>query len=209
MRLPRLYAILDVDTCRRHDVDPLDRLDVWLDEGVRLFQLRAKSPPASEMLAMARGAVARAARSGAVCVINDRVDIAYLAGAAGVHVGQDDLSPVDCVRLLGPDGLVGLSTHSPLQVERACAQPINYLAIGPVFPTQSKARPDPVVGLEGVHDAVTRAGATPVVAIGGIDRARAGDVLRAGASSVAVISDLMAADARGSVRAWLDAVAVV
>jgi thiamine-phosphate pyrophosphorylase len=205
---PRLYAILDIDLLEQRRLDPLRVLDVWLDAGVRLIQLRAKTMASGATLVLAETIVERTRAAGARFIVNDRADIATLAGADGVHLGQDDLRPADVRRvLLPPPAIVGLSTHNDTQARDACAQPISYLAIGPVFATTSKARPDPVVGLDGVRMAV--ACATPhalsVVAIGGITLERAPSVIAAGASSVAIISDLLADDLAARARAFVDA----
>jgi thiamine-phosphate pyrophosphorylase len=188
---PALYAILDVDLAVRHDRTPLDLCDAWLEAGVRLIQLRAKSLSFGPMLALADQMAARTRAAGATLVINDRADVARLAGADGVHVGQGDLG-----------------THSEAQVRAAAGQPISYLAIGPVFETETKARPDPVVGLDGVRAAaaVGRAAGHAIVAIGGITLERAGLVLAAGADAVAVASDLTAPDPLTRAQAWMAAI---
>jgi thiamine-phosphate pyrophosphorylase len=150
---------------------------------------------------------ARVRRAGGLLIVNDRADIARMSGAVGVHVGQEDLSPEDVRRVVGPDRIVGRSTHSGVQVEAALLEPISYVAIGPVFATRTKgAAAAAPVGLSGVRGAAARAGAVgvPVVAIGGITLACARDVVAAGASSIAVISDLLSEDAAGRARAYLD-----
>ena len=156
------------------------------------------------------GALAGHARSaGATFIVNDRADIARLARAAGVHVGQDDLTPAEARDVVGPGAIVGVSTHNESQVRTALDAPVDYLAIGPVFETGSKDRPDAVVGVDGVRSAaaLTAAREWPLVAIGGITVERAAAVLEAGATSLAVISDLLAGDPAERVRAFLDAVA--
>jgi thiamine-phosphate pyrophosphorylase len=122
--------------------------------------------------------------------MNDRADLCLAAEFDGLHVGQDDLSPESARRVIGPELWLGVSTHNPEQLREADQTPADYLAIGPVFATSSKERPDPVVGLEGVRRAreLTR---KPLVAIGGITRANTRSVLEAGADAVAVISDLL------------------
>lgn len=123
-------------------------------------------------------------------IMNDRADLCLVAEFDGVHVGQDDLSPESVRRIIGSDRWLGVSTHNPEQLAEADKSSADYLAIGPVFSTSSKDKPDPVVGLEGVRRArqLTR---KPLVAIGGITRANAASVIEAGADSVAVISDLL------------------
>ena len=156
--------------------------------------MRAKHLPGREFLEAANAIVGRAASSGAVVIVNDRADIARLSGAAGVHVGQDDLTPAQVRAILGPDAIVGLSTHTSEQLDRALREPIDYVAVGPVFGTGTKVTGYEPIGLDSVRAAAIAAAArsVPVVAIGGIARDRARQVLAAGASSVAVISDLLA-----------------
>jgi len=154
--------------------------------------------------------VADAHSRGAIVIVNDRGDVAALAGADGVHVGQDDLAPDLVRRVIGPRGIVGLSTHTTMQIDAAVERPIDYLAIGPVFVTATKATGYDAVGLSRVGYAANRARARglPVIAIGGITIERAADVLRAGAASVAVISDLLAGgDPAARVAAYLQRLA--
>jgi len=122
--------------------------------------------------------------------MNDRPDLALMAGFGGVHVGQEDLSPEGARKVIGASLWLGVSTHNPEQVQHADGTSADYIAIGPVFATGSKANPDPVIGLEGVRRAraLTR---KPLVAIGGITRGNCRSVIDAGADSVAVISDLV------------------
>lgn len=204
--LPRLYAILDFDLLSGLGHDPLAIADLWFDAGVRLVQLRAKSLTFGPMLAWADAAVPRAQAAGAALLVNDRADVARLSGAAGVHLGQDDLAVAAARRLVGPAALVGLSTHTREQARVGCAQAVSYLAVGPVFRTASKAAPDDVVGLEGVREAADLAAGVglPLVAIGGITLERVPEVLAAGAASVAVISDLFVGDPAVRVRQYLD-----
>lgn len=181
----------------------------WLSAGIRLIQLRAKTLQSGAMLELAIRLAGLCREAGAIFIVNDRADIARLSSSAGVHVGQDDLSPADARLVVGADAVVGMSTHGTEQLARALDQSVDYVAIGPVFATASKERPDPVVGLDMVRAA--RAIAEPsermVVAIGGITIERAPLVIEAGASSVAVISDLMADDPEARARAFLRALA--
>jgi thiamine-phosphate pyrophosphorylase len=206
---PRLYAILDVEACEARRLRPLDLLDLWLGEGVRLVQLRAKRMSSGALLELADAVAAGARAAGATFILNDRADLARLCAADGVHVGQDDLAPRDVRRLVGLDALVGLSTHDASQASAALSEPISYLAIGPVFTTQSKGpRVDPAVGLDGVRDAARLAGGArmPLVAIGGVTPDSAAGVLAAGAASVAVIAGLLDDDPAVQVRRFLRAV---
>lgn len=204
--LPRLYAILDIDTLTARGLEPVRMFDVWLDAGIRLIQLRAKSMPGGAMLLLAEQLAARARAAGATFIVNDRADIASLASADGVHVGQGDLTPTQVRRLGNRDArshfLIGLSTHTLDQLRGGLAEPADYLAIGPVFPTTTKANADPVVGVAMVASAAALAGDRPLVAIGGITRENAADVLAAGATSVAVISDLVGPDLQRQAREW-------
>jgi thiamine-phosphate pyrophosphorylase len=160
----------------------------------------------SEMVNLATSLDATAGQFGARVIVNDRADVARLAAAAGVHVGQTDLPPAD-VRRLFPDALVGRSTHTPEQIEAALLEPIDYLAIGPIFSTATKSTGDAPLGLAGVREAASRARTRglPLVAIGGITLERAADVIDAGADSVAVISDLVATgDPERRTRAYVE-----
>jgi thiamine-phosphate pyrophosphorylase len=149
---------------------------------------------------------------GAQIIVNDRADVARLAGAAGVHVGQDDLAPEGVRRLIGPGRIIGVSTHSTTQLDLAVQLPIDYIAVGPIFGTASKETGYDAVGLTLVEEAAARARprGLPVVAIGGITLERAPGVIRAGADSVAIISDLLCTgDPRARVRQYLDKLAEV
>jgi thiamine-phosphate pyrophosphorylase len=202
--LPRLYAILDVELTGAAGLTPEALLDLWLEAGVMLIQLRAKRIASGELLDLADRAVRSARQTGAALIVNDRADLAALAGADGVHVGQDDLLPRDARRLVGQSAVVGLSTHTDAQVAAALAEPIDYLAIGPVFDTATKTAGHRTVGIAGVRRAVDAAGTgRPVVAIGGVTLDRAPAVLEAGAASIAVVSDLLKGDPRVRVREYL------
>ncbi len=185
---PRLYAILD--TLHFPDGPALfSAAEELLAGGVTLLQYRNKSGNAREILEQARELKRRLGASIRL-IMDDRADLCLAAGFAGVHVGQDDLSPEGARKVIGPSLWLGVSTHNPEQVKEADQTSADYVAIGPVFSTSSKANPDPVVGLEGVRRAraLTR---KPLVAIGGINRANCRSVIEAGADSVAVISELM------------------
>jgi thiamine-phosphate pyrophosphorylase len=196
--LDRLYAIVDVPLCRERQLDPLAILDAFLAGGARLIQLRDKSASSRDRLALADAAVARAHAAGARLIVNDRADIARLAGADGVHVGQEDL-PIEQVRAIaGPEAIVGISTHDEAQIDAALRSTATYIAVGPVYGTATKDTGYTARGLALVRRAA--AGNKPVVAIGGITIERAADVLAAGAASVAVISDLLRGDPRERVR---------
>jgi thiamine-phosphate pyrophosphorylase len=188
MLLPRLYAILDT-ACFSDSQSLLEAAEELAAGGVTLLQYRNKSGSARQMLEQARE-LKRRVDDRVTLIMNDRADLCLAAEFDGLHVGQDDLSPEAARRIIGPDLWLGVSTHNPAQLALADRTSADYLAIGPVFATSSKANLDPVVGLEGVRRAreLTR---KPLVAIGGITRANARSVIEAGADSVAVISDLL------------------
>lgn len=162
-----------------------------MDGGAQCIQLRAKTLPSDRFLELCDDVLTAAASYRALVVVNDRVDLALMSGAPGVHVGQDDL-PVSAVRaLLGPQAIIGYSTHSVEQIEHAARQLASYIAVGPVFPTRTKDTGYEQVGIRLVAEAVRRSHGVPIVAIGGITLDTAPAVWAAGATSVAIISDLL------------------
>jgi thiamine-phosphate pyrophosphorylase len=202
--LPRLYAILDASGFPESE-SLLQAAEELIRAGVALIQYRNKSGDAREILDHARGlrkALAQTRLSAPhKLIMNDRADLCIAAEFDGVHVGQDDLSPESARRIIGPERWLGASTHNTQQVTEADKTPPDYIAIGPVFKTESKANPDPVIGLEGIREARART-RKPLVAIGGITRANCRSVIDAGADSVAVISDLVR-DPRKSAEEFL------
>jgi thiamine-phosphate pyrophosphorylase len=201
----RLYAILDVEAARRRGLAPVAVGDAWLRAGVRVIQLRTKTLPTGEWLELTDALVGRTRPRGATLIVNDRADLARMAGAEGVHVGQQDLSPADVRTVAGPDLIVGLSTHTLEEIVRAVDEPIDYLAVGAVYPSSTKGPDHPVGGLELVRRAAAAAGRRnlPVVAIGGITLDTAPEVLEAGAAAVAVIADLLVGDPGERARQYL------
>lgn len=189
-------------------LQPMRVLADWLNAGVTLVQLRAKLLPFGPFLDLAGPMAIACRQAGAHFIVNDRADVARLAGASGVHVGQHDLTPAD-VRLMLPDSAwIGLSTHTDAQMVAGLDTAATYLATGPVFATGTKAHADPIIGLEGVRRAagLVKETGRPLVAIGGIGLETAPAVIAAGAHSVAVISDLLeGGDAATRVRAYLRA----
>lgn len=199
----RLHAILDVETVTTAGWDIASLANVFLDGGAPLIQLRAKHLPSAAFLALCDTLVRAAEPYRASIIVNDRADLALMSGAAGVHLGQDDLAPSAARQLLGPGAIVGYSTHTAAQVETAAAEPVTYIAVGPVYGTRTKATGYEPVGLGLVAEAARRSRGLPVVAIGGITLDTAPEVLAAGASAVAVISDLLAGgDPKGRVAAY-------
>jgi thiamine-phosphate pyrophosphorylase len=186
--LPKLYAITDTRLCRLSHAEQVAR---FIDGGATFVQLREKHLSPREFYREASVAL-RVARSRSVrLIINDRVDIALALQADGVHLGQDDLQPEAARRLLGERAIIGFSTHNLEQAREAARLPVDYIAIGPIFPTSSKDNPDPAVGLDGLSLVRQVIGHVPLVAIGGINHETAREVLAAGADSVAVISALL------------------
>lgn len=197
---PRLYVILDQAQIAGSPVELAMRL---AGAGVELFQLRDKLGAAEAVLANAKEIVAGLRSLGARLVVNDRADIAAMTAAAGVHVGQEDLSPEEARAICGLGRWVGVSTHNLEQVCKAARSSADYIAVGPVYATHTKVKADPVVGLELVRQA-RAATQKSLVAIGGITLERYGDVLAAGADCAAVASDILShADPAGRARQYL------
>ncbi len=189
MVLPRVYPILDTESLERRGIAVPVAASAFLEGGAGILQIRHKGHWNRAAFAAAQ-VVARLAReAGAMLVINDRADFALLLDA-GLHVGQDDLAPRDGRRLMGPDAIIGFSSHNVPQLCAAGGEPVDYVALGPVFGTLSKRDPDPVVGVGEVRRCRALLD-KPLVAIGGITLENARDVWEAGADSVAVIAGLI------------------
>lgn len=186
----------------------MDLAGAFLAGGARVLQVRAKELASGPLLDLCEGLVALAGGYSASVIVNDRVDVARLSRAHGVHLGQEDLPPLAAREQLGPDAIIGFSTHTLAQLEDASREPITYVAVGPVFGTSTKDTGYSAVGLDLVSAASRMAGSMPVVAIGGVTLENAASALAAGASSVAVISDLLAGgDPEARVKAYLRALA--
>jgi len=199
---PRLYAIADAQFG-----DPVQIVQSLLAGGARLIQVRCKNAGAGEFFGCVQRALTMAPADARI-IVNDRVDVALIAGAAGVHLGQTDLSPAAARSILGLDRIVGFSTHNLHQALEADRLSVDYIAVGPIFPTMSKQNPDPPVGLEGLAG-ISKAVHKPIVAIGGIKIERAKEVLHAGASCVAVIRDLLeSGDVAARTRQWISTLGI-
>jgi thiamine-phosphate pyrophosphorylase len=204
--LPRLQAIVDVEVATKAGWSPADLAAAFLDGGARFLQVRAKQLPSGPFLDLCDAIVRRSAGYEAAVIVNDRVDLARLSSAAGVHVGQEDLPPSAARAQLGPEAIVGYSTHTRAQLDDALRQPLTYVAVGPIFGTRTKDTGYAAVGLELVSAAAALARDLPIVAIGGITLDTAPPVIAAGASCVAVISDLLSGgDPAARVRRFVDA----
>lgn len=186
--LPKVYPLTDTRLSGLSHAEQVRRLAAG---GAKLIQLREKLSTSGEFYLEAQKALEIARRENVRVVINDRVDIALALKTDGVHLGQDDLPPAAARKLLGDKAIIGFSTHNLAQAVAALELSVDYIAIGPVFPTSSKETADPAVGLEGVRLARQALGQFPLVAIGGITEENFRDVLAAGADSVAVISSLL------------------
>lgn len=204
-------GVADSGVLRDGHVPPervLEVTDALLAGGAQTLELRGKVLPARDLLELARGMLGRTRAAGARLLVNDRPDVALLAGADGVHLGQEDLPATEVRRWLPAQMLIGVSCHSPPQAAQAAAEgAADYIGYGPVYPTGSKKNPDPVVGLEELGRVCATHPALPVVAIGGIGVERLVAVRRAGARSAAMISALLsggdpAALIRGAIERW-------
>ena len=198
--IPPLYAILSADI---FPGDPEDWARRLAEAGAGIIQYRDKRASSAHLLAVARRLSTLAQSYAFRFVMNDRADIAALAGAGGVHVGQEDIPVEAARRICGPDCWVGVSTHNLEQFRAAVATSADYIAVGPIFATATKEHPDPVVGVEFIRQ-VRPLTQKPIVAIGGITAERAREVYAAGANSIAVAADLASApDLSARMRAYL------
>jgi thiamine-phosphate pyrophosphorylase len=203
---PRLYAIIDATLLT---MSGLALAETLAESGVELIQYRNKTATSRQIFEVSRQLSNALSPRGVRFVVNDRPDIALLAGAGGVHVGQDDLSVEEARAICGSDRWVGVSTHTLEQVEAANRTSADYIALGPIFPTTSKQNPDAVVGTELLKRA-RQITSKPLVAIGGITLERAPEVYLSGADSLAVIRDLIcAASPAKRAREYLDVAASV
>ncbi len=189
MTLPRFYPILDTALLGRRGMDAVAAAAAVLAGGARLLQLRHKAHFSRAVYAAAERIAEMCRDSGALFAVNDRADMAALLDAA-LHIGQDDIPPQAARRLLGRARVLGFSTHNEAQLRAAAVEPVDYLALGPIFATVSKSNPDPVVGLAELRR-LRQMVAQPLVAIGGITRVNARETIAAGADCVAIIGDLL------------------
>jgi len=199
--LPRLYVILDATLLTVPEKECAQRL---VAAGVRLLQYRNKRASARDLFDSSKQLSSLLVPQGVTFVVNDRADVAALAGANGVHVGQEDLGVEEARQVVGEEKIVGVSTHNLEQFQRAAASSANYIAVGPIFATGTKPNPDPVVGTQFIQK-VRPLTDKPIVAIGGITLERAPEIIESGADSVAVISDILGAPEPGMrARQYID-----
>lgn len=185
----RLYPLTDRVMSRLPHDEQVLRLS---ERGVTLVQLREKTLSARQFYEEAAAALRAGRERGVKIIVNDRVDVALALKADGVHLGQDDMPADAARRLLGPDSIIGVSTHTLEQAQQAAELPVDYLAIGPLFSTLTKRSSEPPVGLDGLRLVRKAVGNMPLIAIGGIKAANYQAILDSGADGVAVISDLWA-----------------
>jgi thiamine-phosphate diphosphorylase len=189
----RVYPITDRQLSKLSHTQQVDKL---VEAGATLIQLREKTDSPAEFYNHAAAALQVAHEHGVTLIINDRADIAFALQADGVHLGQDDLPPEAARRLLGPGAIIGFSTHNLHQAKLAAHMPVDYIAIGPIFATETKASSNPTVGLENLPLIREAVGSIPLVAIGGITPENMGAVLNAGADAVALISQIWTPEAQ-------------
>ncbi len=190
MTFPKLYAILDAETCTRRNLQPQQLAEAWHHAGIRLLQYRNKPGTDAEVLEAAAMLKNTFQHTDATLILNDRVHLFAQTGFDGIHIGQTDSTVAATRKRIGPDAVLGISTHNPAQLKDADTSQASYVAIGPVFATGTKLDADPVVGLEGVRTARALT-LKPLVAIGGITRENAAAVFAAGADAIAVISGVL------------------
>lgn len=188
--LPLLYGITDIDIsgCTSH-FEAAKRL---MESGVELVQLRSKGSSDAAFYEEAVRSVRLSVSFHARVIVNDRVDIALASGAHGVHLGQDDLPPEKARTILGNMSLIGVSTHSLEEAMEASRKRVDYIAVGPIYSTQTKESKNVPVGSETLAE-IRKVIRKPIVGIGGINLENASEVMRSGADTVAVISDLLGA----------------
>ncbi len=200
--IPKIYPITDTGISGLSHIEQVRRM---VSGGATFIQIRDKFAHASEFYNSVIEVMSFTRELDVKVIVNDRVDIALATRADGVHLGQDDLPATEARKILGPDAIIGVSTHSLEQFRAALGLPVDYIAIGPIFATNTKHDHDPVVGLETIRIVKSIARGIPIVAIGGISLATAASVLEAGADSVAVISDVLSSadDISSRVRQFL------
>ncbi|CAN5618083.1 thiamine phosphate synthase [soil metagenome] len=186
--LPKIYPVTDT---RASGVSHVRQVEELIKGGAEFIQLREKHSSAGDFYEAAEEAIKLARQSSVRIIINDRVDIALALKADGVHLGQDDFPPEYARNILGPDAIIGFSTHSPEQAHAALALPIDYIAIGPIFKTTTKENPDTPLDIEGLKNVREITRDFSLVAIGGINSTNLKDIFEAGADSAAMIGNLV------------------
>jgi thiamine-phosphate pyrophosphorylase len=206
MKLPAIYPILDSESLEHRGLSLATAAASLLEGGAGILQIRHKAHWTRSFFDEARDVARLCREAGADLIVNDRADFAMLLDA-GLHLGQDDLPPRDARRLTGSDMVIGYSSHNLAQLSAAGGEPVDYVALGPIFVTGSKRNPDPVVGLEQLQHLRSLI-EKPLVAIGGITLQNAAQVFGAGADSIAIIAGLFpdpssAQSLRKRMEAWI------
>lgn len=195
-----LYLVAGDDAVGGRDL--VDVVASAVRGGVSLVQLRDKTASDAAMIAQARSLKGLLAPLGVLLIVNDRLEVALAAGAAGLHLGQDDMAPADARRALGPEAILGVSAGDAAEAKIADPAVVDYVGVGPVYPTGSKADAGEAIGLEGLR-ALAALLAPPVAAIGGIQAANAAEVMACGVQGVAVVSAICGArDPEAAARAF-------
>jgi len=203
LNLPAVYPILDTSLLARVDLPLLDAAEALVEGGARILQIRHKDNWTREAYHAATELASFCRAAEIALIVNDRADIAVMLGA-GLHVGQDDMPPVESRAIVGLKVVLGFSTHNETQLIASLEEPIDYVALGPIFATGSKVNPDPIVGVAELKR-LRGMTAKPLVAIGGITLESAGEVWGAGATSIALISDLFREPNKPAIRARMEA----
>jgi thiamine-phosphate pyrophosphorylase len=202
LALPAFYPIVSPDVIVSRGLDPIEVTEALLAAGAAWVQFRHKGPFTRPVYELASQVGRLVQAKGAQFVVNDRADVALMLGADGIHVGQEDLLPSEVRKIVGDRMFIGYSTHNEAQLRAGDREPVDYLALGPLFDTSSKQNPEPTVGV--AESARIRAITTkPLVGIGGITRVNVREVFDAGVDSAAVISDFLADDWRSSIKDWI------
>lgn len=190
LALPRVYPIVDTATLLPRRLTPLDAARAMIDGGARILQFRHKEAFTRAIVDEAHKVCELCEETGVLFILNDRADLARLWNC-GVHVGQDDLTPSDARTVVGDQAVLGFSTHNLKQLREAATEPVDYLAIGPVFGTVNKQNPDPMVGLEALR-IISQSTTQPLLAIGGVTLENAQRLYDVGIRCAAIIGDLYA-----------------
>lgn len=197
LKLPPLYPIIDSGFVKPEDV--AKAAEEILKGGATIIQLRGKNISTKDFISMAKTVKTVTEAFNATFIINDRVDVAMVVGAEGVHLGQDDLPIKQARKLLGEEKIIGVSTHGVEEVTRAAQDGADYVGFGPIYETSTKSDTHDIQGLDKLKE-IRKATDLPLVAIGGINRDNIGDVLSCGADSCAVISDILNNQETGGIK---------
>lgn len=203
MNLPIIYPIVDATTLARARMPISTFAKDLRSAGVRFLQYRDKDSSDADFLEQAIELRAIFPAATSTLILNDRAHLLTASGFDGLHIGQEDLTAEEARAIIGAEKHLGLSTHNPAQLQSAAVAPVDYLAVGPIFSTQSKLNPDPVIGVEGICMARSLA-RKPLVAIGGITPENVRSVFDAGADSVALISALLPMPGRSLAKVMED-----